>query len=236
MGKTNHRTFSVLAVSLFFVVSFLSTVSFAESIHSEVIYGADGRLDYYQINNPSLLFLADSTALMVSHANLRNNADGSVHLRAKTYGKRNDLCVGEPFYSQPALIKRLLFFSVSDCSSFLVGEDLVATAGHCFFLSSCADSSFVFGYRMNDAKKAVVDFPRLDIYQCKKIVAKAFSLWNGPDFALVKLDRPMRGRKPIKLASTPAQAGEALGILVDGESAMNISYIIDAMKRLKKSP
>ena len=85
------------------------------------IYGSDDRLDIYQLPDPKLKKLWESTVALVSRKHLQHNADGTYSFISNLpIWLTQNICA--EFSSQP---------SPAFCSGFLVGEDLVATAGHC---------------------------------------------------------------------------------------------------------
>ena len=194
------------------VINSFCSISNAEGLREQSLYGGDNRLDLYQVSDPKTLEVADSAAIMLQNGALRSRRDGTVQIVTEKYGKINDLCKDEPYWSQPAVMKQILFFSFPNCSAFLVGPDLIATAGHCFLLSTCGDTSFAFGYKMASKDVANTKIPQKDVYQCKEIVDMAITITNGPDYALVKLDRPVVGHAPVKLARLPAQVGESVNM------------------------
>lgn len=164
----------------------------------KVIYGNDDRLDSYQVSSPSLLAVSSSTAAMIPVSSLKNK--GSFYeLPNNKFGEDYGLCKNEPFYTQP---------NAALCSGFLVGPDLLATAGHCVSEGECSSNAFVFDYKMADAKTAPTTAANDNVYFCKEVVAR--ELTRQQDYALVRLDRPVVGRQPLTMASTPAVAGDQL--------------------------
>lgn len=159
-----------------------------------VIYGDDNRQDLYEVQHVSLAEAARSTAAMIAVASLTQ--EGSIYkVLSAVYGEEYSLCSEEKFFSQP---------TAAMCSGFLVGQDLVATAGHCLSEVDCKDWAFVFNYAMRSEGDAPQTVGQDDVYFCSSIVAH--SLTDKEDFALVKLDRPVVGYQPLKLASQSAQA------------------------------
>jgi V8-like Glu-specific endopeptidase len=113
------------------------------------------------------------------------------------------LCAGERFDSDPSL--------GYSCSGFLVGPDLIATAGHCMVNTGenhnetetyCKVYSWLFDYQIDAGGKANVDtIPAEHLYQCKQVIY-AVREEGAPyrDYALVQLDRPVANREPLLLA------------------------------------
>lgn len=169
----------------------------------KVIYGEDGRREIYQLESAFLREIADSTAAMVRNADILKNTDGTVKLEAKTMGDEFGLCSDEPFADQP---------SAASCSASLVGEDLIATAGHCLTEKSCKDVSFVFGYQMRDEKSSpAVSIPHEEVYACKEVLAREMSF--SQDYVLLRLDRRVRNHRVLPLAQTPVQVGDEVYVI-----------------------
>jgi hypothetical protein len=85
------------------------------------------------------------------------------------------------------------------CSGFLIGKDLLATAGHCFESKfDCENKLIAFDV---DADSEILRGFKADndnIFKCKKIVAHIHQTGNKQDFAVIKLDRKTK-RAPLKL-------------------------------------
>lgn len=167
----------------------------------KVIYGDDNRADVYEVERSDLRELADSTVAMIPNAKLtqRNNAFA---ITAKTYGPDYNLCQSEPYYNQP---------SAAMCSGFLVGDDMIATAGHCINSSTCGQNSFVFGFKMNGQNQAPTEVPASEVYRCKQVIAQ--ELTNNQDYALVKLDRPVRGHRVLSMANSVPAVGDDIFVI-----------------------
>lgn len=179
----------------------------AENKRVKVVYGKDDRLDVYQVSDPTLLSLASSTAAMIPTDSL-SFVNQLFNISAKVYGDEYGLCKDEPFYSQP---------NGAMCSGFLVGPDLLATAGHCISSSDCSLNAFVFNYNMTGPGKNPISASSDDVYTCKRVVAR--ELTREQDYSLVQLDRPVVGRTPLKLSSSVVKAGDPL-VLVGHPSGL----------------
>ncbi len=92
--------------------------------------------------------------------------------------------------------------------------DIVATAGHC--VKSKADLAgirFVFDFRMQDAGHARTRFTAEDVYRGAALLKRRLSA-DGTDWALVRLDRPVVGRAPVKLRTAgKVAAAQALFVI-----------------------
>src|SRR5690606_16445756 len=101
--------------------------------------------------------------------------------------------------------------AVANCSASLVGEDLIATAGHCVSAANCGSYRYIFGFRMQNAAIPNNVFPADDVYQCKEVVAREYTSYQ--DYALIRLDRPVVGRRALALQQTPSQPGDAIYVV-----------------------
>lgn len=177
-------------------------------LQPKVIYGADDRLDLYQVSNPLYRSLADSTAALFNNSRIQIPVDttANVMIRTSVYGTSMSLCKDEPFYNQPI---------GAFCSGSLVGPDLMMTAGHCIRSQfSCEDTTFVFGYAVNNTESFPNEVPNDNIYRCKKVVS-TFVNNTGADYAIVKLDRVVNNRAPLKI-NRLGDAAPATPIVVIG--------------------
>lgn len=162
----------------------------ALELRRKVIYGADDRRDVYEVKDPAILEAWDSTVALVSVADVTDNGDGTFSLPSAPLSASLALCPSERFRDQP---------SPAFCSGFLVGPDLVATAGHCVpSLLDCNHTAMVFGFRMLDPDKPVLTFPRSQLYFCQGIVG-TFTASEDEDWGIVRLDREVPDHKPLPI-------------------------------------
>jgi hypothetical protein len=157
------------------------------------IYGVDNRLDLYQVRVAKVKDAARGVVGLVKAQDLQRQSDGSYALATELYRDAYRLCSSEPFAAQPI---------ACFCSGFLVAQDVVATAGHC--VKSKADLAtirFVFDFRMVDAERARTRFGADDVYAGKTLIGRQLAS-DGTDWALVRLDRPVVGRTPVKVRAT----------------------------------
>ena len=181
----------------------LSTVALSAP---RVIYGEDDRRDLFDSqNDPKLVDLARSTAILVKKSDLKPEAE-QFRLPKDTFGVSQDLCETEPFFDQP---------TPGICSGFLVGDDLFVTAGHCITgADECKGVSMIFDYGYDQQGKDLSTVDSDNVYYCKSIVSRALESGTGKDYALVKLDRPVVGREPLKLRREGAiSKGEGVTVI-----------------------
>lgn len=151
-------------------------------ITPEVVYGKDNRVDLQFVTNPLHRELAHSVAAHISKDKI--GADGT--LRASTIGSSMGLCKSERFVDQ---------INPARCSGFLVGEDLLVTAGHCVTgPSDCERYAWVFDFS-DDTKKVDLD---KSVYNCKEIISRELSSSTKMDYALIRLDRKVNDRSALR--------------------------------------
>ena len=148
----------------------------------KVIYGVDDRVDLHAVHDPDVLRDADAVVALFRDSVMTDNGDGTTAVPTLSLGDRLGLCPSEPFRDQP---------SGAFCSGVMVGSDLVATAGHCVDASTVTGVRFVFGYRMRGAGQPPVRVSNAEVYRGRRLVGRVFT-HGGSDWALVRLDRPVR--------------------------------------------
>jgi len=171
------------------------------NVTPKVIYGTDNRHEVYEETNPAVRENADSTVVFIHNSAIRI-ANGIATITSKTLEKEMRVCSSEPYAQQPA---------VGNCSGSLVGDDLIATAGHCVGATDCRGYNVVFGYRMESSNVAITTLPESEIYTCKTVVAREYT--NNQDYALVQLDRPVKGHRVLPLAKSSVQAGDDIYVI-----------------------
>jgi S1-C subfamily serine protease len=170
-----------------------------------VIYGVDNRKDIFQVKSAAVRAAAEAVVALVKAGDLTRRSDGHYALATESYAGSYQLCGSEPFVSQP-----LGCF----CSGFLVGPDVIATAGHC--VKGAGDLKgvrFVFGFRMKDASRAHTVFPPEDVYAGAAVIGRQLAD-DGTDWALVRLDRVVAGRKPLRFRKAgKVRTGQSLYVV-----------------------
>ncbi len=168
------------------LLTFLTaTISFAGD---KVIYGDDNRVDVYASTNSAFVELAKSTAAMVKNTDVIQSTDGMMKIDGKKL-EDEGICKSERFSHQ---------VSGANCSGFLVGDDLLVTAGHCIrSQSSCEKWSWVFDYAVENDTQSEVSVPKSSVYKCKKLVEQKLTGSDKDDYALIQLDRVVTERNPL---------------------------------------
>ncbi len=174
-------------LNLFFLGALWAPVSFASP---KIVYGKDDRVDTFASPSPLFRKLALSTAAQIHQDNIAFRA-GNAELRGKSLGEMYHLCSKERFYYQPF---------IANCSGFLVAPDIIATAGHCVESKDmCTQYRWVFDYKVDHEKQSNISVPESNVYKCREILIRKSD--KALDFALVRLERAVNDRSPVKLAN-----------------------------------
>ncbi|MCB0347237.1 MAG: trypsin-like peptidase domain-containing protein [Bdellovibrionales bacterium] len=153
-----------------------------------VIYGDDDRLDLYQVEDQKVMDNARSTVALVQMSKIRSAGEGVFNLAVTPLADRMNLCPTERFKEQNTL---------AFCSGSLVGPDLVLTAGHC--ARNCDTTAMIFDYAVNSASENPSQVKEDNLYLCKEVVDFKLEQGFGADYALLRLDRPVANRTPLKI-------------------------------------
>ena len=160
-----------------------------------VIYGEDNRIDTVESKNAFHMKLAASTAAHVLRSDIQIvNGKATFSDRVlndfmtEAYGMH--LCDDERYKNQ------VIF---SNFSGFLVAPDIIVTAGHCFQRNECTTYDWVFNYKIAKAGDLEVTVDENDVYHCQEVVKQ--QLGGGKDFAVIRLDRAVKGIAPLKVAA-----------------------------------
>ncbi len=183
---------------------------------SRGIYGNDDRKEYFELNEQVQAATRSIPALVFNDVLKRQN-DAYIIQPIKT-GDKYHLCPGEPFYNQP---------SAAYCSGFIIGPDQIATAGHCVVENiqtkkaypvngGCENIALVFDFRLNYQGDKPLRFPVQNVYHCKKVISRKFNSQLNQDFAVIQLDRPIKGRPVLSIRNN--------GSIQVGDSVTSIGY------------
>jgi V8-like Glu-specific endopeptidase len=102
--------------------------------------------------------------------------------------------------------------SVGHCSAVLVSPDTILTAAHCVRAnaSGCVPDKFVFDYAEGNTTLITAD----NVYSCAEIKYRAYEpRESGEDLAIIRLDRAVIGRTPVKIAEHLPGDGEAITMI-----------------------
>ncbi len=178
------------------IITLLCLSSFASSAYAD-IFGSDDREDIIRAGRRSVL--GKSVAVGVINSLWEDVNTNFSELWADPIS--SFMCKDERFYRQ----KNISYA----CTGFLVGKDLLITAGHCGVNIGevrnqsedyCEAYTWLFDYTATSNSRRI---PKKNIFKCKEIIYAVQQEVDGftHDFALIRLDREAVGRKPLKLAA-----------------------------------
>lgn len=171
------------------VLCFLSHSVMAKN---KVIYGVDNRLDVYETQETRFVDWSKSTAGMFAKSSITQTGE-TFSVNGATLEKRG-ICSGARFAQQ---------MTGALCSGFLIAPDVLVTAGHCVQgAGDCASHSWIFDYANTDGEKTSFTFTKEQVYNCSAVLSQKLSSMSGDDYAVIKLDRPVLGRTPLKVRLT----------------------------------
>ena len=198
-------------------------------VEEKLVYGVDDRKDFYQLNAKQKKE-CDSVVSLWKASDVQDNGSGDSQLQTIKFGDALNLCKDERFREQPI---------GAFCSGFLVGPDLIATAGHCVKNSNdLANTRFVFGYRMINKKKVRTTISNSDIYKGKKIIGRRQEPGKGSDWCIVRLDRQVEGHSHFENIRKSGKISDDANVHVIGHPVgLPLKYAGGAQVRdnLKKS-
>ncbi|MFG1487223.1 serine protease [Halobacteriovorax sp. RZ-1] len=201
------------------IVLFSALISTNSMAINKVIYGNDNRVDVHESNKG---FLVDSVAAMVPGYAFLKDEKGKVAdtklLRFPTlkYHRGYPTCGDMRFRDQP---------TIASCSGFLIGKNLLMTAGHCMIsggtevsdqvTSKCRDNKWVFNYNSTSVNKdGQLEIKKSDVYSCKRVVAASYT--GSLDYAVVELEREATDKKPLTLNMSTNATAKGTDIYVAG--------------------
>ena len=154
----------------------------------KVIYGTDDRMDIFESSDSLMKELSLSTAAQIYNSDITEK-DGIFSINEETL-EQNGICKSERFSNQPA---------TANCSGFLIAPDVLVTAGHCAFsIEDCSQHKWVFDYANREGIVKKFSFSKDQVFTCTKIIDRQKDSSTGVDYAVVKLDRKVLGRTPLK--------------------------------------
>jgi hypothetical protein len=191
----------------------------------KTIYPHEIRRDYYSFKDNADYFRdAQSVAALVKPDHYHLTNDG-LTLVYKTLRKTENLCSDQSFLEQP---------SAAYCTAFVIGPNLMATAGHCV-TNDWKSVRLVFGYREIDASgTGLATIRSNDVYMVRNVLARQVDA-GGKDYAVLQTDRnldpehpplPRRDKGSIEVHEGVYTLGYPTGLplkLADQASVLSIS-------------
>lgn len=193
------------------------------------IYGADNRMNLFEA--PSVWQeAARSVAVLIPNRQVIPLSEGSnqSRIQSRSHQSVNRVCRDESFSQEP---------SPAECSGFLVADDLMLTASHCMrFKSSINNYRWVFDYGYLEEDGEINTVSNDNVYRSVEIVERKVDMRLGLEYLLVKLDRPVVGRSPLRLRkSGNVSVGTPLTV-IGSPSGLPLKVADGAFVREIKSP
>lgn len=200
MFKQRQLTGVVSTASLLFLACSSISEPREDSVQtsSPIIYGTENREEFGAFDSAERVAARSTSALM--DASDVNCVGGTCTLSTGTFTQANCGTSSSPDW-QPlcSTVTVRNQAQAAFCSGFLVGPDLMVTAGHCIpDEASRAATRFVFGFNADAAgANPVTSVPANDVYQCATLTRDYTGNGaNDVDWAICKLDR-LAGDRPV---------------------------------------
>jgi len=151
---------------------------------AKLIIGLDNREEVKNHSSKFLKEVSKSVAIQIENKFFKNNKLQFDKL--PSLSERLNICTDERFSNQPA---------AGECSAFLIGPDLMMTAGHCFDLDysktiteNCKSYKWVFDYEKGK------DSSPSNVFNCAKVEYIRADYEEESDYAIFRLDRKVKNK------------------------------------------
>ena len=159
------------------------------------IYGKDERSFVSKNSTNKISEISKSIALIVS----KDIVDKKLF-----YSNINGLLLSDPNgVNLCPTEKYASHHTVNSCTGFMIGDNLLASAGHCFeSINDCDNKLIIFNTRVSSENKSGYRVLNHDVYECEEIVKTVFDPDAFLDFSIIKLKKKVFGIKPLKLRNS----------------------------------
>jgi V8-like Glu-specific endopeptidase len=195
-------------------------------LHAAVIYGVDDRTDIFESSDALMKELSLSTAAMIPNDNIFYH-NGLYTIKSETLTDRG-ICKNERFSNQ---------LIASKCSGFLVSPDTIVTAGHCInSVEDCENVLWVFDYANITEEKSAFTFKPNQVFHCTKLIARKKDEKTLNDYSVMKLDRAVLDRQPLKYRTSGKVSDDASITVIGYPSGLPAKIASGAVVRNNKNP
>ncbi|MDA8793906.1 serine protease [Bacteriovoracaceae bacterium] len=167
---------------------FIFTLAHAQKVRSKIIYGEDNRQEPYDVKSLLIQQASKTVAALIPSRALNKINHRTFQINSPSLFEKG-YCYSERFSQQPAPAR---------CSGFLITKDILVTAGHCLKSSSCSEHKWVFDFEGYYPGQNHFYVDESSVYKCQKVIKRKLKD-NGVDYAVIKLDRPVPNRIPLRL-------------------------------------
>lgn len=160
--------------------------------NSSAIYGIDDRKFVDANSSLKIKQLSKSIAMITSKDIVEKHVLNST-ITGSLLSDRDglNLCAEEKFAKH---------HSVNSCTGFLIAEDLMASAGHCFTPDiDCSNKIIAFDVLSKNEVKKGYRISNKNIYECKEVVSRVLDSENSIDYVVIRLKRKVSDRPILKL-------------------------------------
>ncbi len=193
----------------------------------KVIYGQDDRLDVFESSDNLMKELSLSTAAQILNKNLVETSTGIYTVKSETLAE-SGMCRSERFANQMA---------AGNCSGFLVAGDKLVTAGHCINSDwDCSNHYWVFDFANKEKEETSFTFNKDQVYRCTKIIERKKESGSGADYAVLKLERTVVGRTPLKYRTEGKPANDAVMTVIGHPTGLPTKITAAADMRNNNNP
>lgn len=174
-----------------FLLGFSPLARFVNPVAPKAIYGIDERKLMSEVTDQSVIELSQSLSAQFPSYMVYSETEKHYLLKNRTLEEAHQVCPDVAFSKNSSL---------SQCTGFLVGPDLLVTAGHCVKdKSDCENVLFSFDYKTGDYHDEYLKLAKDNVYKCKQVLQSNHGVFSRTDFALIRLDRTVQNRKPLRL-------------------------------------
>ncbi|MDA8792387.1 trypsin-like peptidase domain-containing protein [Bacteriovoracaceae bacterium] len=169
-----------------------STFIYSKTKQIKSIYGDDNRQDLFNVEDPLIHQQATAVGGLMAKWHLKDSEDPNLFRVSAINLKDNGVCEEERFSNQ---------YVAPVCTGFLVGPNLVMTAGHCATKYFCEKYVWAFNYRYqhNDQEQDLF-IKKAHVSTCEKVIYRIEKnpFKGGNDIGLIKLTKSIP-IEPLKL-------------------------------------
>lgn len=154
----------------------------------DAIYDKDDREFITKRSDKKLQSMAKSIGYIIQNDYVKKGFFKTL-LKAVPLGDVHNLCPNVKFTKA---------LSNPVCTGFLIGPDIMVSAGHCFQnMDDCQNKSIIFDVDSNKQRESDFLVNSSNVFSCKEILAQSFA--GESDYSIIKLNKVPKNRAPLKL-------------------------------------